>query len=231
MSHKRHSPRIYIDPWRRRYCGHQAMVEWHRVRGSWYMPAWAEWWNGMLTELVSTFSLQQSYSGGVRRRPLECSCRSIMLRQDELGFMKAISTLQVSQAFLKELSLAMARRKKKPAVPAGRRSTTSGRGTQSFPTTRGQEKSQRASTLGRLDGARQQAPSTWRWVLATARDLNSHGRTSCCRQLAKRTIRGSGNVRDCIGWAHRPVSPNWAAQVHSRGFGPIRTRCLNGDNQ
>jgi len=52
-----------------------------------------------------------------------------MLRQDELAFKKAISTLQVSPAVLEELRLAMARRKKKPAVPAGRRSTTFGRGT------------------------------------------------------------------------------------------------------
>jgi hypothetical protein len=51
-----------------------------------------------------------------------------MLRQDELAFMKAISTLQVSPGLLKELRLAMARRKN-PAVPAGKRSTTSGSGT------------------------------------------------------------------------------------------------------
>jgi len=48
-----------------------------------------------------------------------------MRRQDELAFIKAISTLQLSPAFLKGLRLAMARRKK-PAVPAGGRSTTSG---------------------------------------------------------------------------------------------------------
>jgi len=48
-----------------------------------------------------------------------------MLRQNELAIMKATSTLQVSPALLKGLRLAMARRKK-PAVPAGRRSTTSG---------------------------------------------------------------------------------------------------------
>jgi len=51
-----------------------------------------------------------------------------MLRQDELAFIKAISTLQLSSALLKELRLAMAWRKKKPVVPAGRQSTTSGRG-------------------------------------------------------------------------------------------------------
>jgi len=52
-----------------------------------------------------------------------------MLRQDELAFIKAISTLQVSPALPKELRLAMARRKKKATVPAGRSSTTSESGT------------------------------------------------------------------------------------------------------
>ena len=52
-----------------------------------------------------------------------------MLRQDDIAFMEGISNLQVSPALLKELRLAMARRKKKPAVPAGKRSTTSGNGT------------------------------------------------------------------------------------------------------
>ena len=46
-----------------------------------------------------------------------------MLRQEELVFLKAISSFQVSPTLLKELSLATARRKKSPAVPAGRRGT------------------------------------------------------------------------------------------------------------
>ena len=49
-----------------------------------------------------------------------------MLRQDELAFVKAISSFQMSPAMLKELRLAMARRKKRPAVPAAKRSTLSG---------------------------------------------------------------------------------------------------------
>jgi hypothetical protein len=49
-----------------------------------------------------------------------------MLRQKELAFVKAISTLQLSRALLKELKLAMSRGKKKPVVPAGSRSITSG---------------------------------------------------------------------------------------------------------
>jgi hypothetical protein len=49
-----------------------------------------------------------------------------MLRQEELAFVKAIhvSTLQLSSALLKELRSAMSRRRRKPAVPAGFRSTT-----------------------------------------------------------------------------------------------------------
>ena len=40
--------------------------------------------------------------------------RSIMLRQEGLAFFKAISTLQLSPAILKELRLALSLRKKKP---------------------------------------------------------------------------------------------------------------------
>jgi len=46
-----------------------------------------------------------------------------MLRQEELALVKAISTLQLSPALLRELKMAMSRRKKKRLVPAGSRST------------------------------------------------------------------------------------------------------------
>jgi hypothetical protein len=49
-----------------------------------------------------------------------------MLRQEELAFLKAMSTLQVSPVILRELKLAMSRRKKKAAVLVGSRGTTSG---------------------------------------------------------------------------------------------------------
>ena len=51
-----------------------------------------------------------------------------MLRQEELAFFKAISTLQLSPAILKEMRMALSRRKKKPAVPEGSRSTALGGG-------------------------------------------------------------------------------------------------------
>jgi hypothetical protein len=50
-------------------------------------------------------------------------CRSVLLRQEELAFVKALSTFQVSPAVLKELRMALSRKKKRPAVPAGSRST------------------------------------------------------------------------------------------------------------
>ena len=51
-----------------------------------------------------------------------------MLRQEELAFIKAISTLQLSLVIVKELRMTLSRRKKRPVVPAGSRSTTSGSG-------------------------------------------------------------------------------------------------------
>jgi hypothetical protein len=56
------------------------------------------------------------------------SSQSIMLRHEELAFIKAISTLLVSPAILKEVRMVLSRRKKKPAVPTGSRSTAPGRG-------------------------------------------------------------------------------------------------------
>ena len=51
-----------------------------------------------------------------------------MRRQEELAFVKAISTMQLSPAILKELRMALSRRKKMTVVPAGIRSTTSASG-------------------------------------------------------------------------------------------------------
>jgi hypothetical protein len=55
------------------------------------------------------------------------SCRSIMLRQEELAFIKAISTLQLSPAVLRELRKALSRRKE-PVGQARSRSTAPGGG-------------------------------------------------------------------------------------------------------
>jgi hypothetical protein len=79
--------------------------------------------------------------------------------------------------------------------------------------------------------ARKQAPSSQRWVRASARDPFSHGRTSCCRQPATRSARGRGDVRGSFGRARRPVSAKWVAQAQSHGLRPVQTSCLIRDNQ
>jgi hypothetical protein len=56
------------------------------------------------------------------------SCRSIKVRQEELAFIKVISTLKLSLAFLRKLRTAHSRRKKKPVVSAGNPSTAPGGG-------------------------------------------------------------------------------------------------------
>jgi len=56
---------------------------------------------------------------------LQDPCLSIMLRQEESAFINVISTMQTSQALLKELRTALStRRKRKTVVSAGSRSTT-----------------------------------------------------------------------------------------------------------
>jgi hypothetical protein len=98
------------------------------------------------------------------------SCPSIMLRPEELPFIKTISSLHLSPALMTELRFAMSRRKKS-ALPAGSRSTMSGSGTIASRWTCSQlveKQSQRAGKVGRLDGASQQEPSTWCWVCASA---------------------------------------------------------------
>jgi len=122
----------------------------------------------------------------------------------------------------------MVRKKKKPVLPAGKRSCTSGRGTRISQQLLGKRKT---NELGRLYGARQQATSNWRWVRTSAHELSSHGRTRCYGQPSIRIIRGRGNVQGSIGRARCPVSAKWVAQAHSRGFESIRTRCLIGDSQ
>jgi hypothetical protein len=66
------------------------------------------------------------------------SCQSTILRQEELAFIKVISTLQLFPALLKKLRMALSRKKKKkkkkkkkPVVPLGSRSTTPGGGSMS----------------------------------------------------------------------------------------------------
>ena len=98
---------------------------------------------------------------------------------------------------------------------------------QSFPATRGHDLASSGNSMEPAN--RRPAPGTGSVPLPATSAVT--GEQAGCRQPATRTIPGRGNIRACIGRAHRPISAKWAAQVHSHGFGPIRTRCLNGDNQ
>jgi hypothetical protein len=51
------------------------------------------------------------------------SYRNVMLMQEGLAFIKALSTFQVSPALFKELRMAISCKKRRPAVRAGSRST------------------------------------------------------------------------------------------------------------
>jgi hypothetical protein len=73
-----------------------------------------------------------------------------MLRQEELAFLKAMSTLELSPVILRELKLAMSRRKKKPALLVGSHGTTSGGARDPNDHLVSSWASQRSSTLGRL---------------------------------------------------------------------------------
>jgi len=182
-----------------------------------------------LTELVSAFSHQQSYSGGVRGRPFLLPKHHAEAGRVSLyeGYFYFTGFASPSQG----VETGNGAEEEEASGACWETQHHIRKRDQSFPTASGQAKSQRARNLGRPYGDCQQAPSTWRWVRASARELNSHGRTICCWQPANRTFRGKGNIRGCIGRARRPVSAKWVAQAHSHGFGPIRTLCVNGDNQ
>ena len=79
---------------------------------------------------------------------MECAIPSTMLRQDELAFLKAISTFQMSPALLKELRMIMAQKKKRPSVLAGRRSTTTGSGSSASQQLAGKRKASELASSG-----------------------------------------------------------------------------------
>jgi hypothetical protein len=73
------------------------------------------------SKLVLLVNTQLSLVSCVKRSP----CRSTMLSQERVAFIKAIFTLQLSPTLLGELRMALTRRKEKTAVAAGSRSTRS----------------------------------------------------------------------------------------------------------
>jgi hypothetical protein len=165
--------------------------------------------------MVETGSVVTAHAAASRiRRVVSCvversSLRNIMLMQEELAFLKSVSTLQLSPVILRGLRMAMSRRKK-PVVLAGTRGTTSGGGARAF---------QRPSS--QLAGKRKANE------LASSGDLSelanrrlALGPHLCPRPLqsrANKLLSAAGNsnpqrrgdVRGCSGRDRRPVSAKW----------------------
>jgi hypothetical protein len=163
------------------------------------------------------------------------SCRSIMLRQEELAFVKAISTLQMSPAVLRELRTALSRWKRKPVVPAGSRSTApvGGAGAPQRPT--GQRTGKHiANELATW--ASHPSPQTVAQRLSTGPRLcpRAHRQSRANKLLRKSATRSPpvrGDVRSCLRRDHCLVSAKWDAQAHSHRFGPVRICCLTRNSR
>jgi hypothetical protein len=112
-----------------------------------------------------------------------------MLRQEEVAFIKAISTLQLSLALLGELRMALTRRKKKPAVAAGSRSTASLVGARASQRSSSQLAGKRkANELGSSGGSfepanRRPAPGDGSAPLPASASVTGEQAANCSRQL------------------------------------------------
>jgi hypothetical protein len=183
--------------------------------------------------LVGTVSVVPAQTAASRIwRRVSCCVEELLPKQHaEEGRIKAICTLKLSPALLREL-MALSRRNKKLVVPAGSRSTTSTAGARASQSSSSQLAGKRKpGKLGRVIRARQPAPSVWRWVRASAREcICSHVRTTCCLQPATRASRGRGDVRGCFSRARPPFQPSGSLKP-SHGFRPVRTRCLIRDRK
>ena len=126
---------------------------------------------------VITRPVESTYSYRVSCVVKRSSYRSIMLRQEELAFIKATSMLQLSPALLKELKLAMSHRKK-PALPAGSRSTTSGSGATASQQLAGKCKANELASSGNLmePANRRPAPGAGSAPLLSAAGNSGHPR-------------------------------------------------------
>ena len=150
------------------------------------------------------------------------SCRSIILREEELAFFNAISTLHLSPAILKWLRKDLFRRKKKAAMLAGSHSTAPGGGAGAPQRPSGQFAGKRnANELASSGGSSEHANTFPGPSEGSATLPDSHGRTSCVLKPRTRSARGRVDVRGCLSLARRPVSDKSVAQTHSHGFRPV----------
>ena len=151
------------------------------------------------------------------------------------SFFKAISTLQLSPVIFKELRMALSRRKKKSAVPAGSRSTAPGGGAG---TPNKHQDSLRASAKRTSWQARATHPSLQTGVQRLAKGPRLCPRVHRQSQSNKLHLAAGNSFRPrlrrrtrCFSWVRRPVSAKWVALADSHGFRPVCTRCLFGGSQ
>jgi hypothetical protein len=142
-----------------------------------------------------------------------------------ISLFKAIPTMQLSPAIRKELRKAMSRRKKKPAVLAGSRSTATGCGStapqrSSAQITGKRKANELTSSGGSLEPVNwRPAPSDGSVPLPKrAEAVTGKHTASCSRQLVSPE---GGDIRGCPGQVRRPVSTKRAAQAHTHGFRPV----------
>jgi len=153
-----------------------------------------------------------------------------MLRQEEVAFIKAVYTLKLSPALLKELRMALSSRRKKSAASAGSRSTSLRGGLkvslQAFSQQAGKRKpNELASSGDTMEPAnRRPTPGAGSVLLPSILSVMGEQTAVGSRQPATRASRGRGDVRGSTGRARRTATAKWVAQAHSHGFGPVRIR-------
>jgi hypothetical protein len=142
---------------------------------------------------------------------LQVPCLSIMIRQEELAFMKVLSTMQPFPALLKKLrtALASSTKKRKTVVSTGSHgSTLSGapKASQHPPSlsTGKRKANELVSSGGSTQTAnRGPAPGAGCATLPAFTSITGYQAALGSRQLGPR---GRGDVRDCISLARRPKS-------------------------
>ena len=127
---------------------------------------------------------------------------------------------KVSVVLIKELRLAMTRRKK-TAVPAGRRKITSGNGTRASQQRAGKRKDNEQATSGDFmePANRRTAPSAGSFPVSATSSFKGEQALPGSRHA--RPSRVGPTYASLLG---EPVLAKWDAQDHSQGFGPTRNR-------
>jgi len=145
-------------------------------------------------------------------------CRSVMLRHDELAFIKALSTLHRRQVTTQK-------KKKFPTVSAGRRSTPSGRVSRASQCITGKRKANELASSGDSSEPANRRPATG----AGSKPLPATTYATGEQAASSSRQPGPSGVGATYAAVFAANAAKWAAQAHSHGFGAFRIRCLYGD--